>query len=277
MQAQACQTLWLGQRDLGSWKVHQGGNSESVYGDGRRVCSYDGASIPGLSSGRYIDQTILLSRTNARYSTKGLNQKKWIIGVDEVGRGPLAGPLYVCACAMPFYKYRKMRWHRPWGTLTDSKLLKPPARFSWYQEALVMEKTGRIKIGMGIASAAQIDRLGLSVCIRTSVEKAITKLGIDPVECSVLLDGSLKAPSVFVKQKTIIKGDQKKKIISLASVIAKVVRDDYMTKQGRTYPDYRWEGNKGYGTRMHCKAIAQFGLTPLHRKSSLTRLLDKTI
>lgn len=188
---------------------------------------------------------------------------KWIIGIDEVGRGPIAGPVTVCATAMPYGAYKKARW----VGLTDSKQMTKLARQKWYAKAKDMEKKGSIRIAIASQIAAQIDRKGISSCIKTCIRKNLQTLGLDPKTTLVLLDGGLRAPLEYTHQKTIVKGDSKHKIISLASVVAKVTRDAYMHTQSQTYPGYGWERNVGYGTQEHHRAIKQLGLTKLHRKS----------
>ena len=196
---------------------------------------------------------------------------KWVIGIDEVGRGPLAGPVYVCATAMPVKEYKKKQWF----DLNDSKKMTAKAREKWHKEARAMEKMGALRIAMSNRTAKMIDRKGIAVCIRECIAEALEKLQIEPKDCTVLLDGSLKAPVQYKDQKTIIKGDSKEKIISLASVIAKVSRDRYMQDIHRKYPLYGWDSNKGYGTQAHIKAIKAHKISLLHRVSFLNRIIDK--
>ncbi|MEO5646109.1 MAG: ribonuclease HII [Candidatus Paceibacterota bacterium] len=196
---------------------------------------------------------------------------KWVIGIDEVGRGPLAGPVYVCAVAMPRAAYKKANWIG----LTDSKKMTAKNRTSWFFEVQPLKEKGFIKYEISSRTAAQIDKKGIAVCIRECIAENLQKLALPTKDCEVLLDGSLKAPIEYKYQKTIIKGDLHEKIISLASVIAKVSRDAYMVGQYKKYPVYGWDKNKGYGTRTHIAAIKKVGTTPLHRTSFLTRLLPQ--
>ncbi len=193
---------------------------------------------------------------------------KWVVGIDEVGRGPLAGPVSVCAVAMPEKDYAKMTW----GILNDSKQMTAKNREFWNKEARVLEKNGKIRIALTSKTALTIDKQGIAVCIRACIAENLRKLDIDPKDCRVLLDGSLKAPAEYKNQETIIKGDSKEKIISLASVVAKVARDAYMVLQHKKYPLYGWERNKGYGTKEHRGAIKKKGVTILHRNSFLSRI-----
>ncbi|HTH93339.1 MAG TPA: ribonuclease HII [Candidatus Paceibacterota bacterium] len=193
---------------------------------------------------------------------------KWVVGIDEVGRGPVAGPVYVCAVAMTETVYKKAVW----PGLTDSKKMTAKAREQWHTEVRAIEKRGALLIAISSRSAKMIDKKGISACIRECIAECLEKLGIEARDARVLLDGSLKAPTQYKNQETIIKGDLKEKIISLASVVAKVERDHYMIALAKKHPAYLWQQNKGYGTKMHIAAIKKWGLTPFHRKSFLTRL-----
>lgn len=195
--------------------------------------------------------------------------KKWIIGIDEVGRGPLAGPVYVCAVAIEQTDYKKSRW----VGLTDSKKLSAKVREKWHARALELEQNGIIRIGIASRTALQIDTKGITQCIRDCIRDILGQLAIKPSNVLVLLDGGLKAPEEYVFQKTIIKGDQKHRIISLASVVAKVVRDRYMDTQSKKYAQYNWQTNKGYGTKEHVAGLVKHGTTPLHRKSYLSKIM----
>lgn len=190
---------------------------------------------------------------------------KWIIGIDEVGRGPVAGPVAICACAVRATDYKKSIWKG----LNDSKKLSVKNRELWYKEALRLRKNKQIKFEVVYRSNVFIDKQGISSALKNCIKTALHNLKISPTDCKVLLDGSLCAPKEYINQKTIIKGDQKEKIISMASVIAKVSRDKKMTLLHKKHPKYNWATNKGYGTREHYKAIGVYGLTPLHRKTFL--------
>jgi len=195
----------------------------------------------------------------------------WVIGIDEVGRGPLAGPVTVCAVALPFEQYKKGMWRE----LTDSKQMSPIARTRWYKEAVVLEKKKVIQYALTSRTAHTIDTKGIATCIRECVVSNLKKLNLDPQECLVLLDGGLKAPAEYIHQQTIIRGDSQEQIISFASVIAKVSRDQFMVKQHTINPEYGWHTNKGYGTEEHIEAIKKWGITSLHRVSFLRSVLDK--
>ncbi len=196
---------------------------------------------------------------------------KWVIGIDEVGRGPLAGPVYVCAVAIPHIAYKKVAW----STLTDSKKMTERARDIWFAKAEVLSKQGKIRYAVSSRTAAQIDKKGIAVCTRECIAENLQKLECEATLCTVLLDGGLRAPAEYKNQRTIIKGDLHEKIISLASVIAKVSRDAYMVKLHKKHAQYGWDKNKGYGTLIHRTALKKHGITTMHRKSFLTRLLPQ--
>lgn len=188
---------------------------------------------------------------------------KWIIGVDEVGRGPIAGPVVICACAFN-PKYRKKLSFKD---LTDSKKMTKKSREEWFKKARVWKNKKIINYKISLKNSNFIDKHGISKSIKKCVFSSIYKLNLDSQNVLVLLDGGLKAPEKFVYQKTITKGDLLKKEISLASVIAKVYRDKLMDKLHKKYPIYKWSKNKGYGTKDHFTALNKSGLTEFHRIS----------
>lgn len=196
--------------------------------------------------------------------------QKWVIGIDEVGRGPLAGPVVVCGVLYPAHLYKKTLWKG----VTDSKKMTARAREEWYEKRDAFIAEGG-KYAIALAAAKEIDTKGIAVCIKKNIASILKELEVKPSETLVLLDGSLRAPEEFVHQKTIIQGDNSEKVIALASVYAKVYRDRYMEIKHKKYPLYNWDKNKGYGTISHRKCIKEYGITPLHRKSFLTRILNK--
>ncbi len=189
---------------------------------------------------------------------------KFILGVDEVGRGPLAGPVTVCVVACEEKTYQKLKRDKrlpPVGK--DSKKLSAEAREKY---AKVLKQIG-IRYVVTHISNKVIDSKGISFAIRKAMSDGLKKLQISPKNCDVRLDGSLKAPIEFTKQKTIIKGDEKEKIIAWASILAKVSRDNLMRKLAKKYTHYGFEIHKGYGTAKHRKAIGKCGLSVVHRKT----------
>ena len=187
-----------------------------------------------------------------------------IVGVDEVGRGPLAGPLTVCVVACHNKLYTKLKKDRnlpPSGK--DSKKLSPSDREK-YSNFL---KQTDLSFQIINISNKIIDKKGLSFSVKYAIAKGLEKLELNPEECEVLLDGGLRAPKEFKKQKTIIKGDEKEKIIAWASILAKVSRDALMRRMAKKYPKYKFENHKGYGTLEHRKLISKHGLSAIHRKT----------
>ncbi len=196
------------------------------------------------------------------------NAHKYIIGIDEVGRGPIAGPVTVGAVLMP----SSLSWENFEG-LKDSKKLTEKKREEWFSKISEIDSIHYVvfSIDQGV-----IDSIGIVPAIRSalnqSINELINKLEIHPENCLVLLDGGLHAGDEFIHQETIIKGDEKECSIAIASIMAKVTRDREMVKFGDIYPEYGFDTHKGYGTNKHFESIKKFGLCDLHRRSFLKRL-----
>lgn len=199
--------------------------------------------------------------------------EKYQIGIDEVGRGPLAGPVAVGAALVT----DNFDWDLLPG-VTDSKKLSEKKREEIYKIATELAITTELDFAVSMISAKIIDQTGIILAIEKAMNNALQTLekrhlntpvnwSID--ECRVLLDGGLKAPKQFMHQETIVKGDSKEKVIGLASIMAKVTRDRYMRRQAKlaAYTPYDFSSHKGYGTKAHRAAIAKYGLTDLHRSS----------
>jgi len=193
-----------------------------------------------------------------------------IIGIDEAGRGPLAGPVAVGAFCIPVNFDRKF-----FIKVMDSKQLTSGAREEWFLKIKELQKTGSLRYKVALVSHVFIDTRGIAKAVRAGIKRVISRLNLDPKKALVLLDGSLKAPQEFVFQETIIKGDAKEAVIGCASIMAKVTRDRYMTRLAKSYPQYTFNIHKGYGTSVHRKAIKKFGPSKIHRLSFLTKLLKK--
>lgn len=189
------------------------------------------------------------------------NNIKYIIGIDEVGRGPLAGPVAVCSFIMPV-KFNA----KSFGKIKDSKKLAPIKREEIFDKLKILKKEKIVNYFVSYESAQKIDKIGLSKAIKNCLEKSLSKLMAKPDECLVLLDGGLKAPLIYKNQKTIIKGDEKERAVAFASIAAKVSRDALMCKLAKKYPKYSFEIHKGYGTKKHCESIRKNGLCPEHRR-----------
>lgn len=195
-----------------------------------------------------------------------------LVGVDEAGRGPLAGPVAVGVVAVPQGYNIKKRF----PGVADSKKLSPKKREALFLLLEAAAKRGEVSYTVQFKSAAHIDNVGIAKAISQAVARGLehlTKVGAQKmriVDVRVLLDGSLKAPKEY-RQKTIIRGDASEPIISLASIAAKVVRDRYMVRLAKKFPHYGFEVHKGYGTKAHGRAIEKFGRCAEHRKSFTQR------
>ena len=189
-----------------------------------------------------------------------MRRAKYIIGIDEVGRGPLAGPVAVGAVAATPLMLRRFR------AIKESKQLSPAKREEWDKKMCDLA-SHELRLAVSMVSAREIDRIGITAAIRKALAASLRKLSIDPSECEVLLDGGLSAPLSYERQTTIIRGDASVTAIAMASVIAKVKRDGLMVREAKRYPEYGFAAHKGYGTKTHMDALRKHGLSPLHRKS----------
>jgi ribonuclease HII len=187
---------------------------------------------------------------------------RYVVGIDEVGRGPIAGPVSVCAVLIPRNLGRK-----DFRGVRDSKKLSSKKREEWFLYMKDKKEKGRLNYAVASVGPKKIDDIGISKSIRLATKRAIDRLGVRPEECKVLLDGGLSAPSKFKDQKTIIKGEDKEFSIALASVIAKVTRDKKMRRLSGVYPHYLFEEHKGYGTFKHYQIIRKKGMCEIHRRS----------
>jgi ribonuclease HII len=195
-----------------------------------------------------------------------------LVGVDEVGRGPIAGPVTVGVFVCEKGKLNKIVKSGP-SDLKDSKKLTKSKREAWSLHLHSCMKDGLCSFEVVSVSSIDIDKKGIQYSIRSAIGAGFKKLNILH-DSYVLLDGGLRPPDLYTKYQTIIKGDEKEPIIAMASIVAKVKRDGFMTKMALKYPDYGFEKHMGYGTAGHYKALKNKGITPLHRKSYLKRVLD---
>ena len=177
---------------------------------------------------------------------------EYICGIDEVGRGPLAGPVVAAAVILP--KDQEILY------LNDSKKLSEKKREALYDE--IMEKA--VAVGIGFASPARIDEINILQATYEAMRMAIDKLEVTP---DVLLNDAVTIPEVDIPQVPIIKGDAKSKSIAAASIIAKVTRDRLMVEYDEVMPGYDFASNKGYGTKAHIAGLKELGPTPIHRRS----------
>lgn len=203
----------------------------------------------------------------------------YIIGIDEVGRGPIAGPVAVCALAIYknklFYKNGKYTMVH-FKNFKDSKKLSATQREKWLEKINIEKEKGNISYKVSFQSNKVIDKKGIVFAINKCLSDSLNSLNqpscradINPKSSLVLLDGGLRAPTEYINQKTIIKGDEKELVIALASIVAKVTRDALMVKLAAKYPGYGLEKHKGYGTALHYKALKNKGISAIHRKSYL--------
>ena len=182
-----------------------------------------------------------------------------MIGIDEVGRGPLAGPITVAA-VMLRDKGQGAR-AKLFKNIKDSKKLSPEKRQEFFL------KLKELPHSVTSVSNVLIDKIGISAAARLAVGRCLKKLKIENCKLKILLDGSLYAPRTYQNQETIIKGDEKIPLIAAASIIAKVKRDGYMVRMHKIFPEYGFVVHKGYGTKFHREAIKIHGLCAIHRKS----------
>jgi ribonuclease HII len=196
---------------------------------------------------------------------------RYLVGIDEAGRGPLAGPVAVGVACVSFADKNFKKFS---SGVRDSKKLSEKRREEWFAKMLLEKEKGNFLFATSFASAEMIDTKGLSFAIRHALASALKKLNCSPEETLVLLDGGLHAPKEFIHQKTIIHGDDIEPIISLASIAAKVTRDRKMRALAKKYPEYGFERHKGYGTKSHYEAIHANGiLKGIHRKSFLKNMV----
>ena len=182
-----------------------------------------------------------------KYSTYSL-----ICGIDEAGRGPLAGPVVAGAVILP--KDCEILY------LNDSKKLSPAKREALYEE--IMEKAEAV--GVGMASPARIDEINILQATYEAMLEAVDNLGVTP---ELLLNDAVTIPDVSIPQVPIIKGDAKSVSIAAASIIAKVTRDRLMVQYDEILPGYGFARHKGYGSKDHIEAIRRLGPTPIHRQT----------
>lgn len=185
-----------------------------------------------------------------------------ICGIDEVGRGPLAGPVVACAVVLP--KDVTILY------LNDSKKLSEKKRELFYDE--IMEKA--VAVGIGAVGPARIDEINILQAtyeaMRMAIEDLTGKLGKKP---DLLLNDAVTIPEVDIPQVPIIKGDAKSISIAAASIVAKVTRDHLMIEYDQVLPGYDFAKNKGYGTKAHIAGLKELGATPIHRKTFITHFV----
>ncbi len=181
----------------------------------------------------------------------GINAKK-PVGVDEAGRGPLAGPIVACALYVPLGVNINF--------VRDSKLLNPEKREKLLKK--LIDKN--VKFGIGFVFPDEIDKIGIQQANYLAMKRALKNIPLRP---DVILVDGFKIKGTKIKQIPLVKGDRRVDVIAGASIIAKVTRDMWMEAISEVYPDYRFDLNKGYYTDFHVDTIKKVGVSPLHRKT----------
>ncbi len=189
-----------------------------------------------------------------------------VVGCDEVGRGPWAGPVVAGAVYFPNFQISSELS----VLINDSKKMTKKNRE--LANKLLFESNAII--GIGCASAEEIDKINILQASFLAMKRAIENMKIKPD--FVLIDGN-KTPDWIIPNKAVIKGDTLSFSISAASIVAKVYRDNLMTELSQQYPDYAWDKNAGYGTKAHIEGLQRVGICPLHRKSyaPIKKIIDK--
>ena len=194
-----------------------------------------------------LDRIDALKEYERKYESEG-----YVCGIDEVGRGPLAGPVVACACILP--KDCNILY------INDSKKLSKKKREELYD--IIMKEA--VAVGIGYNSPERIDEINILQATFEAMREAINKLSVTP---DILLNDAVTIPGVDVKQVPIIKGDAKSISIGAASIVAKVTRDRLMEDYDKLFPEYGFASNMGYGTAVHIKALKELGPCPIHRQS----------
>ncbi len=236
------------------WKELQ--NLYEVYSNDER------AGVVSLIA-KYKKQEEALEQEKKRMEDMYIYERKYadfscICGIDEVGRGPLAGPVVAGAVILP--KDCDILY------LNDSKKLSEKMRESLYEE--IMQKA--VATGIGIVGPARIDEINILQATYEAMRMAISNLKVKP---DLLLNDAVTIPEVDMKQVPIIKGDAKSASIAAASIIAKVTRDRLMVEYDQVLPGYGFASNKGYGSAVHIQALQEIGATPIHRQSFIKNFI----
>ncbi len=184
---------------------------------------------------------------------------EYICGIDEAGRGPLAGPVVAGAVILP--KGCRILY------INDSKQLSEKKREELY--GVIQEKA--LACGVGYATPERIDRINILQATYEAMRDAVAQLSPQP---DILLNDAVTIPGISIRQVPIIKGDAKSLTIGAASIVAKVVRDRLMREYDRVFPEYGFAANKGYGSAAHIQALKKYGPTPIHRRSFIKNFTD---
>jgi len=232
---------------------------------------------------KMVSNLIVKNAIRKRFIKMDNKNIKYIVGVDEVGRGPLAGPVAVCAflikddnfittCTSPTGTSAiSPTYGKKLPKLRDSKKLSRKQREKWFEYLKVAKTEGFCNYAVSFVSPENIDKFGIIKCIQKALNKSLSDLvilcNLEPRTCNLFLDGGLHAPAEYINQETIIRGDEIHPVISMASIMAKVTRDRIMINYAKVYPEYGFEKHVGYGTKAHYSAIKTHGQTPIHRRT----------
>jgi len=187
-----------------------------------------------------------------------------VVGIDEAGRGPWAGPVVAAAVLLGGDEVARRRLRRRLSGLDDSKRLAPEAREHFFAVLLASAEKGLMRYGIAAASVDEIDRRNILAATHIAMARALATLGLVPA--LALVDGD-RAPQLACPVECVIGGDGLSLSIAAASVLAKVTRDRLMRRLDPRYPGFGWEHNMGYGTDEHREALWRLGPTPHHRRS----------
>ena len=184
-----------------------------------------------------------------------------VIGLDEVGRGPLAGPVISCGCYFKNYNTQEDFYN----LIGDSKKLSEKKRKVSFEFLQNLKKEGIIDYHLGIATVEEIDKINILEATKLSMKRVVDKFNLK--NAFLIIDGNFSLNHQSYKEESIIKGDSKSLSIAAASIIAKVHRDRLMKKLSMKYPHYGWEKNAGYGTKLHMENIRLSGPSIHHRET----------
>ncbi|MEG1614034.1 MAG: ribonuclease HII [Oscillospiraceae bacterium] len=195
------------------------------------------------------------------YEQQALNEGfKLVCGIDEAGRGPLAGPVFAAAVILPM--------GCEIGGINDSKKLSEKKREQLFD--IITEKA--LAYSIATSTEKEIDEINILRATFLAMNRAVDGLLLKPD--IALIDGNQK-PGLEIEQRTIVKGDAKSISIAAASILAKVSRDRYMLKLAQVYPEYHFEKHKGYGTKLHYEMLEEYGVSDIHRRTFLKKILER--
>lgn len=208
-----------------------------------------------------------------------MRKSRFILGIDEVGRGPLAGPITIGIVAIgPLNTKSQNTNNKLFRGIKDSKALSVKKREEWFKALKGHVQDRKMAYAVSSVSHSVIDKIGISKATRLAIRRSLKKIALHKSRflihnSRILLDGGLRAPVEYRNQQTIIRGDKRIPIIAAASIMAKVTRDRKMTRLAKVYPEYGFDIHKGYGTQFHIKAIKKHGLCDIHRRSFCKRVI----